>query len=76
MASIKTVFGNVEGEEADDAVAIESAFRRGYHHAVLAIADALNSPLPSEQRKMLGDFEHRIRLWRWQKTRGFPPNFP
>lgn len=54
----------------------EAAYRRGFSHGVNEIVQAIASQLSAEAKELLLQYERRIREWRRQGGRGFPPSIP
>lgn len=75
--NFKSLFGELaqQPEPSWDDVT-EAAYRRGFSHGASEITEAVAPCLSPEAKKLLLEYERRIREWRQQKGEGFPPSAP
>lgn len=51
----------------------EAAFKRGFHHGVITLMEAVAQYLPPEARANLGKYEAEVFEWRRTRRKSFPP---
>ena len=51
----------------------EAAFKRGFHHGVITLMEAVSQYLPREVLASLQKYEAEVREWRYARRQSVPP---
>jgi len=58
----------------DEGVFMEAAFKRGFHHGVINLIQAVAGCLSPEVQANLEKYDAEVREWRYTRRPSFPPD--